>query len=136
MKWTKEEKKVILDSFWASGIAYCPRDDASLEIKKDEAHIGRKTDLLYIRCPRCGETFNSNEIESDPEKIDQYNTEEKTEIVNSFFSNKLAYCPRDAVTLKVEHKEHTGDWTLFVRCPRCGREFQWTKEDDERIREK
>ncbi len=131
MPWNKQQKKEILDSYWASSVAYCPDDNARLDIQKDKA-LGHKTDLFFIRCPRCQQTFNSDEIEPEPQEIDEFTNQEKKEIVDTYFATKTGICPRDGVTLKIEHDEHTGGWFIHVRCPRCGRVFQWTNKDDEK----
>lgn len=92
MVWTKEQKKVILDGYWATNIAYCPVDNALLDVRKNRG-LGRRTDLLQIRCPRCGEHFSSDEIEPEPKVFEEYTPEEKKEIINDYFTTKTGTLP-------------------------------------------
>jgi hypothetical protein len=105
MAWTKEQKKDILNSYWTNDIAFCPTDETELEITRNPI-LGRKSYLVQIICPRCNETFSSDEIEPEQKEIDEYTPEEKREILDSYFHSKYAICPRDDARLITECPKH------------------------------
>ncbi len=133
MKWTKDQKQKILDSFWKNGISYCPIDGIKLTIKS-QPEVGRGNNIIFVSCPRCSEFFDSDELTPAIRAFDDYTDDEKTTIANSYFATKKPVCPKDGILLDISRTEDTGGWNLMIRCPRCGRLYNWDNSMDNKLR--
>ena len=129
MTWNEEEKKKIVDNYWKNGIAYCPKDGSKLEIQ-EVPWIGRADFVLYVRCIRCQEVFNSDEVQTS-QLVDEYSKDEIKKIVDVYFKARTAQCPRDHTYLTLHYAPFSmGEWVLLGRCPRCGRNFQRSSKEE------
>jgi serine/threonine-protein kinase len=62
LEWTHREKVRIVERYWAARYADCPNDSARLKVIASKRIKPPPPDLL-IRCPHCGRSFWSNELD-------------------------------------------------------------------------
>ena len=70
LEWSNEEKVQIVERFWASGRARCPKDSAVLKSIRSKS-IG-VTPSARLRCPLCGRSCSTREVDefTDPDSYE------------------------------------------------------------------
>jgi serine/threonine protein kinase len=71
LEWSREDKIRIVERYWSKGSARCPRDDSVLKTFKSKT-MGTPQEEISFRCPRCGRSFWSQEVDSaqDPNSFE------------------------------------------------------------------
>jgi tRNA(Ile2) C34 agmatinyltransferase TiaS len=76
------------------------------------------------------EYFSSDDIQPPVKAFDDYTVNEKIDVANTYFAKEIPICPKDQTSLEISYQEHSGGRAMGVRCPRCGRIYQWDNHLD------
>jgi len=124
VEWSNEEIEMMGQADFQGKSNRCPRCSGPVETRRI-ASAGRATEDVMLWCRRCGArgTYSTAHLEAMKLK---WTHAEKIRIVEQYWANSYARCPRDNSRLEIIEANiaTSGAQPFLVRCPYCGRNFR------------